>query len=66
MTNDNTNNSSKPESKTPSDKAPDESTQSPSSPQDPNAPDSATLSKEEQLARFEEALKDEDWGHQPC
>lgn len=24
------------------------------------------LSPEEQLARFEEALKEEDWGHQPC
>ena len=24
------------------------------------------LSREEQMARFEEALKEEDWGHQPC
>ena len=24
------------------------------------------LTPEEQLARFEEALKEEDWGHQPC
>jgi|GEM_PF-810168 hypothetical protein len=24
------------------------------------------LSKEEQLARFEESLKHDDWGHQPC
>lgn len=24
------------------------------------------LSKEEQMAQFEEALKEEDWGHQPC
>ena len=24
------------------------------------------LSKEEQMARFEEQLKEEDWGHQPC
>lgn len=24
------------------------------------------LSREEQLAQFEEALKEEDWGHQPC
>ncbi|MBL9139846.1 MAG: hypothetical protein JNK85_28505 [Verrucomicrobiales bacterium] len=24
------------------------------------------ISSEEQLARFEEALKEEDWGHQPC
>lgn len=23
-------------------------------------------SPEEQMARYEEALKDEDWGHQPC
>ena len=27
---------------------------------------SETLSKEEQLARYEESLKHEDWGHQPC
>jgi hypothetical protein len=25
-----------------------------------------TLSAEEQMARYEEALKEEDWGHQPC
>jgi len=24
------------------------------------------LTAEEQMARFEEALKQEDWGHQPC
>jgi len=24
------------------------------------------LSPEEQLARFEEAMKNDDWGHQPC
>lgn len=24
------------------------------------------LSPEEQLARYEEALKESDWGHQPC
>lgn len=24
------------------------------------------LSAEEQMARFEEGLKDDDWGHQPC
>jgi hypothetical protein len=24
------------------------------------------LSPEEQMARFEAALKEEDWGHQPC
>ncbi|HAW01350.1 MAG: hypothetical protein ACJ0BN_01395 [Limisphaerales bacterium] len=36
-------------------------------------PDSTTgsapqkkLSKEEQMAKFEEAMKNEDWGHQPC
>lgn len=35
---------------------------------DPGAEDPATgeLSPEEQMAAFEEALKDEDWGHQPC
>ena len=24
------------------------------------------LSPEEQMARYEEALKESDWGHQPC
>ena len=24
------------------------------------------LDKEEQMAQFEEALKNSDWGHQPC
>jgi hypothetical protein len=24
------------------------------------------LTKEEQMAKFEEAMKNEDWGHQPC
>ena len=24
------------------------------------------LTPEEQMARFEDALKEEDWGHQPC
>lgn len=45
---------------------PDESTQSSPAPQNPKNIDSTSLSKEEQMARFEEALKDEDWGHQPC
>ncbi|MDC0267750.1 hypothetical protein OAK97_00410 [bacterium] len=26
----------------------------------------ASLSDEEQMAQFEEAMKNEDWGHQPC
>jgi hypothetical protein len=30
------------------------------------AQDEGPLSAEEQMARFEKALKDEDWGHQPC
>jgi len=29
-------------------------------------PTADELSPEEQMARFEEALKAEDWGHQPC
>lgn len=28
--------------------------------------DSSALSTEEQMAKFEEALKESDWGHQPC
>lgn len=30
------------------------------------APKEKALSADEQMARYEEALKDEDWGHQPC
>ncbi len=26
----------------------------------------AELSKEDQMAQYEEALKESDWGHQPC
>jgi hypothetical protein len=66
MTNDNSNNSSKPESKTPSDISQDESAQSTTTPPNTKKPDIASLSKEEQMALYEEALKDEDWGHQPC
>jgi len=32
-------------------------------PADEGAP---KLTPEEQMARYEEALKEEDWGHQPC
>jgi hypothetical protein len=33
-------------------------------PADPTAPNK--LSAEDQMAAFEKALKEEDWGHQPC
>lgn len=36
---------------------------------DPKAPQTApaqALAKEEQLALYEEDLKEHDWGHQPC
>ncbi len=36
----------------------------PSSP--PPAIDPKTLTPEEQMARFEQELKETDWGHQPC
>jgi hypothetical protein len=29
-------------------------------------PDPPEPTPEEQMAQFEEALKEEDWGHQPC
>lgn len=32
----------------------------------PAADDAPEPTPEEQMARFEEALKEEDWGHQPC
>lgn len=28
--------------------------------------DPSNLTPEEQMARFEEQLKEDDWGHQPC
>ena len=28
--------------------------------------DPSTLTPEEQMARYEESLKEDDWGHQPC
>ena len=48
---------------------PNEATQPQPNPQadaSPGKASSESLSKEEQLARFEESLKHEDWGHQPC
>ena len=33
---------------------------------DPNQPSPKKLTKEEQLALYEEDLKGNDWGHQPC
>ena len=35
-------------------------------PSDAEERDVADLSPEEQMERFEDALKEEDWGHQPC
>ncbi len=33
---------------------------------DKDPKETAELSPEEQMARFEEEMKNEDWGHQPC
>ena len=40
----------------------------PSEPQDKQDPpaNSQKLSPEEQMALYEKALKEDDWGHQPC
>lgn len=43
----------------------------PASPNPPGTPELpveavAKLSPEEQMARYEESLKESDWGHQPC
>lgn len=48
--------------------SPEEQPESPSPPGEENAPvdNSSELSPEEQMAAFEEALKNSDWGHQPC
>lgn len=37
-----------------------------SGPKDQSERPASDLSPEEQMARFEESLKDADWGHQPC
>jgi hypothetical protein len=40
---------------------------SPAGPESGTPPEPpAELTPEEQMARFEEALKETDWGHQPC
>ncbi len=49
-----------PNSKSPEDSQP-ENTKGEEKPVDPNE-----LSEEEQMALYEEDLKDSDWGHQPC
>jgi hypothetical protein len=33
---------------------------------DAEAPQAKPLTKDEQMALYEEALKENDWGHQPC
>jgi hypothetical protein len=35
-------------------------------PADPVSPPANELTPEEQMARFEQELKENDWGHQPC
>lgn len=47
---------------TPANLAPNEISSAPDAP----ATDPASLSADEQHARFVEALKESDWGHQPC
>lgn len=38
----------------------------PSTPEPPPAAEPPPLSEDEQMALFEESLKETDWGHQPC
>ena len=38
----------------------------PAGPEPGTPPPTQELTPEEQMARFEDALKEEDWGHQPC
>lgn len=51
---------------------PDPRDAAPSPASNDNGPEAAregtapVASREEQMARFEDALKEEDWGHQPC
>jgi len=37
-----------------------------SDPKKETAPVASELTAEEQMARFEAELKEQDWGHQPC
>ena len=39
---------------------------SPVPPEGPVAPETKKLTPEEQMALYEEHLKETDWGHQPC
>jgi len=45
---------------------PDMAPPAPPVPSAPGAGAPAPLSEEEQMERFEAALKETDWGHQPC
>ena len=54
-----------PKSKSPKDLQP-EHKQSEKAEGEENPVDPNELSEEEQMALYEEDLKDSDWGHQPC
>ncbi|MFP6865369.1 MAG: hypothetical protein VCA35_05460 [Roseibacillus sp.] len=41
-------------------------TEDPSAAKEADEKDPKDLTPEEQLARYEESLKNDDWGHQPC
>ena len=45
---------------------PKDARKSPQEASDVKAKDLEKLSAEEQLAAYEESLKEDDWGHQPC
>ncbi|MDF1815752.1 MAG: hypothetical protein P1V20_26375 [Verrucomicrobiales bacterium] len=50
-----------------SDEKPETETDEPNSAEEVENKDSvAELSPEEQMALYEESLKNDDWGHQPC
>ena len=43
-----------------------DTTEDPSAAKGADEKDPKDLTPEEQLARYEESLKNDDWGHQPC
>ena len=47
-------------------KTPKESSAGDGAESDPQAKAKPELTAEEQMAKFEEDLKESDWGHQPC
>ena len=60
------NKSAPPESERRAPPRPDEKNAQPASPETGALPPAKKLTPEEQMALYEDDLKENDWGHQPC